>query len=307
MKFRLARITLPAVAVVLVAFPGESAHADWADALVSYWDFDATLADDPTYGSGNNGTMSTGTATYAAGKFGNAIDLPGPTGNHQHVRLPEDDDDFDFASKGNGLSISTWIKAEGKDGIFQTVISKGEWHAFRLHRFFTWDDLSYCGAGDGGGQGDLKVLRKVTDGAWHHVVAVTETTGTASRLYVDGSTYMGSNSGRNGLEDNDLQLLIGNNPQRMDRGWNGLIDDMAIWGRPLSTSEVDLIYNNGTGTPISLLVPEPSTIALLVTGALGLLAYAWRRRKGSGMKLECRCEQSYVYDPNMAALGIKEE
>ena len=30
---------------------------------------------------------------------------------------------------------------------------------------------------------------------------------------------------------------------------------------------------------ISSVVPEPSTIALLTTGLLGLLAYAWRKRR----------------------------
>ena len=41
----------------------------------------------------------------------------------------------------------------------------------------------------------------------------------------------------------------------------------------------DVFFNDGTPSGLFLAVPEPSTVILLATGALGLLAYAWRKRR----------------------------
>ena len=51
-------------------------------------------------------------------------------------------------------------------------------------------------------------------------------------------------------------LFIGANPQSANREWNGLIDDLGIWGRALTPEEVAAIYAGGTGASIeSLLQP----------------------------------------------------
>lgn len=52
-------------------------------------------------------------------------------------------------------------------------------------------------------------------------------------------------------------------------------DDAAIWHMALSDSEIAQIYNNGDGTTIGSLVPEPSALALLGVGVLGFFS---RRR-----------------------------
>ena len=56
---------------------------------------------------------------------------------------------------------------------------------------------------------------------------------------------------------------------------DGKIDDLAIWTRALSTSELTSIYNAGlAGQSLQTLIPEPSALAL---GSAGLLMLAWRR------------------------------
>jgi hypothetical protein len=51
-----------------------------------------------------------------------------------------------------------------------------------------------------------------------------------------------------------------------------------VWG--VSTSLADVGDANWSAVSITALpVPEPSTIALLVTGVFGLIAYAWRKRR----------------------------
>jgi len=55
-------------------------------------------------------------------------------------------------------------------------------------------------------------------------------------------------------------------------GWNGKLDELAIWNRELSSTEITALYNNGAGVAL----PEPATMALL---GLGGLAVIRRRRK----------------------------
>ena len=53
----------------------------------------------------------------------------------------------------------------------------------------------------------------------------------------------------------------GGNPYDVTRYWNGAIDDVRIYNRALSQSEVNQVYG----------VPEPSTLILLGIGILSLL------------------------------------
>jgi hypothetical protein len=65
-------------------------------------------------------------------------------------------------------------------------------------------------------------------------------------------------------------LFIGENPDALNRQWEGEIDDIGLWNRVLSPEEIAVLYNGGAGTPVSQLagitapVPEvrPYTIGL---------------------------------------------
>lgn len=52
---------------------------------------------------------------------------------------------------------------------------------------------------------------------------------------------------------------------------DGTIGDVAVYGWALSQADVVAHFNAS--------IPEPSTLLMLIWSALGLLAYAWRRRK----------------------------
>jgi hypothetical protein len=57
------------------------------------------------------------------------------------------------------------------------------------------------------------------------------------------------------------------------------------------TTPEAMAANNGTGVvgdflgrqnvAVNLVVPEPGTVTLLIAGAIGLLGYGWRRRRGA--------------------------
>lgn len=54
----------------------------------------------------------------------------------------------------------------------------------------------------------------------------------------------------------------------------GAIDEARIYAYAMNATEIGQLFAMGPNT-----VPEPSALALAVTGMIGLLAYAWRKRK----------------------------
>ncbi len=115
----------------------------------------------------------------------------------------------------------------------------------------------------------------ITDTDWHHVAMTfdyDELDATRGfRIYVDGelATMNASSTGLAGASDWDLSAqsspfnLSGRYDSQLNEG--GSVDDLAIWNSVL------------TPTEIASLVPEPASVALMVTGAISLLTSGRRR------------------------------
>ena len=115
---------------------------------------------------------------------------------------------------------------------------------------------------------------------YHHVVLARAGGGaTDTAWYLDG-VLQGTFQTDSGPSV-DAYLTIG------ARSWNTLeaanfldtpnadIAVVRVYGAALSAADVSQNF----AAERSLFVPEPGTIALLVTGAMGLVCYAWRKRK----------------------------
>jgi hypothetical protein len=80
----------------------------------------------------------------------------------------------------------------------------------------------------------------VNDGSWHHVAGVYD--GKKICLYVDGKLDV-SSEGSGYINKNDWPVLIGENAQRTERQWNGLIDDVRIYNCGLTEADVAALYS----------------------------------------------------------------
>jgi len=265
-KSLLFSITLMLMASMITA---ERANAAFVDDLVSYWQFDGNLTD---VAGGHNGTyVGNTTDTYATGMFGSGIDLDGGS---EYIQV-NDESAYDFAAAGNGFTISLWTKVNAFDGLFQTLIAKGEGSEFRVHRRLTQDNLSFAAAAR-----EIESATNVNDGQFHHVVAIFTVGPNRLAFYVDGIRVDSGFPGQ--LSDNDLPLAIGDNidpAATSNRQWEGIIDDVGIWGRALTDAEVQTLWANGQGASIASVIPEPTSLALLGLGGVALLRRRSRARR----------------------------
>ena len=183
------------------------------------------------------------------------------SGNNLHGRLLGDakivpdsargkvlslDGDGDYVDCGNNplfdirdeITIAAWIKVKAFDREWQTIVSKGEW-SWRLHRNSTFESIKFNIT-----RGPLLSVAgnvNVNDGKWHQIVATYN--GVQIHLYVNGILdkveYV---SGVVGTSTESVN--IGANAEEPGREWNGLIDDVRIYGRALTQKEVRALYKN---------------------------------------------------------------
>jgi len=231
-----------------------TAQAQLVNGLLNYWQFEGDAVDVAAF-------VDNATADLGAG-FGQAMSLDGGAQNGFLVNDPDVADPSlpatnDVDRTGADVSISAWIRATSWTIRFQAILGHGENSDYRLARFNTNNPISFAYAG---GTGDISTTTTYGpapggDGLWHHIVVTTEEGG-VTQLYVDGileATSDGAPSIEVSNTDSNA-LGLGFNPDT-NRGFDGFMDDVAMWNRVLTAQEVSTIYNTGlSGNQLSILL-----------------------------------------------------
>ncbi len=198
-------------------------------------------------GKGNNGTALLGTNCSASvvGRFYSGCSFDGV---NDYV-----DAGSDASVKPDAFSIAFWVKMTTTSGVNPAV---GWSTGTTPNIYMSWGGglparpLVYMGVGN------YKDFSNTTssgaslyDGNWHHVVFTMPGSGQTdvenSKMYVDG-TEQGAGplgSASTGTQSAKGGLLIGGS---MNTAYfNGTIDELAIWNRTLTASEVNALYQQG--------------------------------------------------------------
>ncbi len=220
--------------------------------LVAWWSGDGHPND--IQGT-NNGTFSA--ATYASGKVNQAFSL---NGSSAFVEIP----DSPSVSVTAAISIDAWINPTATVA-FQTILSKYDSPA---------NQLSYIlGVNAGGGlrflvyqTGDGSISRGVDTasgfvptGTFTHVAATFDPATQAIKIYVNGvdtnAALLAGSTSVSAIFDSTAAVRIGDvvNSGGSPALFAGLIDEVDLFNRALSASEVQAIYNAGTPPPANMI------------------------------------------------------
>ncbi|MFA4830784.1 MAG: LamG domain-containing protein [Patescibacteria group bacterium] len=211
--------------------------------LVGYWSFngpDIAWQTGTAYdrsGSGNNGTitnMST-TTSPVAGKVGQALSFDGV-------------DDYVGVTTNNTVSgnytVSAWVNpnhATSRFGIFSNRFSNENTFDFKLQNGIVIHGDIGNGAAWLTTSADATFTYSV--GTWYHIVYVVTPTGYS--IYANGNP-VGSGS----FSGTPLLFTTGNLPRIGHTDGteyaNGLIDEVRVYNRALSASEIQELYRLGT-------------------------------------------------------------
>lgn len=131
------------------------------------------------------------------------------------------------------VSLEAWIRVSSFTRNWQAIVTKGD-TAWRLHRYAATDQVAF-GTSGLDVVADLPSTRPLRDDQWHHVVGVYD--GRAKYLYVDGALDAWQPASGD-IASNTADVAIGNNSQQPERGWNGYLDEVAVYDRALSPAEV---------------------------------------------------------------------
>src|SRR3989344_494681 len=226
--------------------------------LVGYWSFDVgkpgAKAVDMS-GRGNNGTLTNmnTTAAWVGGKIGNALDFDG-SNDYVSIADPGTNSIFDRTT-GDSITISVWAKRSTVNG-WRPLVTKNTGGTSRNYEFV------FSGTGLNATQDSIALFYRnsadtawvgyssdatYTDSNWHHYV-FTGTFGTAAaaNLYVDGIKIVASWKDGTGSEapiTNNGALEIGRTS--LPEYFPGLIDEVRVYNRALSATEIQALYNSG--------------------------------------------------------------
>jgi hypothetical protein len=240
-----------------------STHAHAYAEVVAQWHFDeapgAAVAHD-SIGS-VDGILRGDAAFVAGGISGNAVRMT-VAGNG----LVNMGDNFSFTN--TDFSVVAWIKTiPGQRTVDYASIAGRHDSGWGNGFFLSFDYQTGRASFYDSALGEARSTTDVDDGQWHQLAGVYHF-GDVSEIYVDGSPADDSRPART-INANTVPFSVGGMriAGTLESLYNGLVDELQLYDHPLTPSEVQYLFENP-----SQVVPEPSSVVLMLTAFLGLLA-----------------------------------
>jgi len=198
--------------------------------LKGYWNFGEALKDNSGYDNNINYTESI--AVYHDGPFGSYIYKSG----NSYLTVPNSSS-LNFGT--GDFSIACWFKTT-ETKTYNTIIDKRD--ATKGYLFLLYNGKPLVQIADGAGYANYYPSTSTTynDGQWHFFAATADRD-SSLKFYMDGTTpiYTANPSARSGDTSNTTNLLITGHRDNMDAYFRGYLDEIRLFNRVLTTSEIN--------------------------------------------------------------------
>ncbi|MBI4903539.1 MAG: choice-of-anchor D domain-containing protein [Acidobacteria bacterium] len=211
---------------------------------VSWFSGDGSASD---LGGGNNATL-VGGATFAPGRVGQAFQFDGTTG-YARIGNPAN---LRFT---NAVSIEAWINPRAtRTGVLSAITTKwaqifadtpdsdsyGLWLNTTSAGVRLFSALHLTGAREPNVEGGTIPLN-----TWSHVAMTYDGASGRYTLYVNGQ-QVAAQTVPGQIFASNRNVLIGREDSFLTRNFDGLIDEVGLYGRELSAAEIQSVFNAGT-------------------------------------------------------------
>ena len=258
---------------------GDIGWAQLTNGLIGHWTFDegsGTAVGDSS-GQGNNGTLLNGvTGTWTTGNFGGALYFSGAAGSSA-TRVDIPDTTALQNAFTTAITFAAWVRVD--DIHLDAPILDREGNG-GLYSF--WFGAFGITAESGASPGNFGVLLSsngtswtlndrhqgsITPATWVHLAATWD--GSQVVSYLNGTPVGSPVSYSSSLNASTGSISLGSNFPFSTTAFLGAVDDLYLYNRALTSSEIGQVMNGAA-------IPEPSTCAALA--GLAALGLALRRR-----------------------------
>jgi hypothetical protein len=265
------------IGAAFLILPGTSAHAQTncvaaGSGIVAWWRAEGNALDSVHT---NNGTLAGNTA-YTTGEVGQSFAMDG-TGDAVQLGNPPD-------LRLQNFTIEAWIKRASTSLVTGSVGNNGLFFGYGAGGYGFGLDFSGHPMLTQVDNDQLSPSAAVTDTNFHHL-AVTKS-GTVVVFYIDGISN--SAGPYNSTFSFSTPAAIGARGDSLFNSFLGRIDELAIYNRALSATEVQSIYGaDGSGKCLvrPFIISQPSDLTGALGGSVTLgvdaggtppLSYQWR-------------------------------
>jgi subtilase family serine protease len=219
------------LSLILLA-PHQQTCAPLPSDIMSWWKGEGNSFDFLDF---NNGVLQNGT-TFSSGIVGQAFSFDGVDDHVTAARTIQDDFTIEFwVNTTQNISNGSVQWYNGRGLVDAEVSSVTNDFGVSL-----LNGKIYFGTGNP----DVTIISGVVaDGSWHHIAATRRRTAGDMRLYVDGNVIAAALGGTQSLTAAPRvvfgRIQVNNNP------FQGKLDEISIYNRPLTLSEIQAIYSAG--------------------------------------------------------------